>query len=179
MGGSTSDPKYTVLYKGYDTTEIVTSASLKSLKNAVETSVKNGLASTTKRPSSSTTKLTPEEEQERERKRKRSEKKAERSANKSAEANAMQNTWQKFAKKAEKKGTLKTDKSMFKTPDDPLAKGKSGLGKDSSTPFSLVLFFVLTIIPFFPFFFFTVGVVGAGRGMTQYGDRKKHLYDAD
>lgn len=82
----------------------------------------NGAA--VKRPSSGVVKLTPEEEQERERKRRRSEKKAERTASKTAEANAIQNTWQKFAKKAEKKGTLKTDKSMFKTPDDPLARGE-------------------------------------------------------
>ena len=123
VGGSTSDPRYTILYKGYDSTEIVTSALLRPLRNASShTSI---TTTNNKRPASAVVKLTPEEEQEKERKRKRSEKKAERSASKSAEANAMQNTWQKFAKKAEKKGTLKTDKSMFKTPDDPLAKGET------------------------------------------------------
>jgi survival-of-motor-neuron-related-splicing factor 30 len=123
VGGSTTDPKYTVIYKGYDSTEIVTSESLRPSRNTNNHSSAS-TTTTLKRPSVSAVKLTPEEEAEKERKRKRSEKKAERSASKSAEANAMQNTWQKFAKKAEKKGTLKTDKSMFKTPDDPLAKGK-------------------------------------------------------
>lgn len=131
VGGSSSDPKYTVLYKGYDSTEIVTSDSLRPLKNVTTSVGGNGAGShggganvSTKRAAA--TKLTPEEELERERKRKRSEKKAERSASKSAEANAIQNSWQKFAKKAEKKGSLKSDKSMFKTPDDPLAKGEKG-----------------------------------------------------
>lgn len=125
VGGSSSDPRYTILYKGYDSTEIVTLASLRPLRNAAASSHSHtsSTVATNKRPASAIAKLTPEEEQEKERKRKRSEKKAERSASKSAEANAMQNTWQKFAKKAEKRGTLKTDKSMFKTPDDPLAKG--------------------------------------------------------
>lgn len=127
VGGSSTDPKYTVLYKGYDSTEIVTSDLLRPLKNAAgSTIVAAGQSNSTgvKRSASGAAKLTPEEELERERKRKRSEKKAERSANKSAEANAIQNNWQKFAKKAEKKGTLKGDKSMFKTPEDPLAKGE-------------------------------------------------------
>ncbi|UZJ51740.1 hypothetical protein CBS101457_001060 [Exobasidium rhododendri] len=130
VGGSSTDPKYSVLYKGYDSTEIVTSDSLRPLKGVVGSHGTNITTSgqpadtTTKRSASATSKLTPEETTERERKRKRSEKKAERTANKSAEANALQNNWQKFAKKAEKKGTLKGDKSMFKTPEDPLAKGE-------------------------------------------------------
>ena len=127
VGGSSSDPKYTVLYKGYDSTEIATSESLRPLKNAAGGAPTPTTAS--KRTASVAAKLTPEEEQERERKRKRSEKKAERSANRSAEANSMQNNWQKFAKKAEKKGALKSDKSMFKTPDDPLAKGEEEVGR--------------------------------------------------
>jgi survival-of-motor-neuron-related-splicing factor 30 len=130
VGGSATDPRYSVLFKGYDSTEILTSESLRPLKNAPgshgtsSSSAGQTAGSANKRSASTTTKISPEEELERERKRKRSEKKAERSANKSAEANAIQNSWQKFAKKAEKKGTLKGDKSMFKTPEDPLAKGE-------------------------------------------------------
>lgn len=117
--GTAQNPMYTILYKGYDQTEIVTSASLRPTTRSA--TVVNGAGGS---GSSGNVKLTPEEEAERERKRRRSEKKSERFAGKAAEANAVQNSWQKFAKKAEKKGVLKKDKSMFKTPDDPLAKGK-------------------------------------------------------
>lgn len=96
---------YTIMFKGYNNTEIVTASSLKPAKQP-------------KYPV-----LSPAEQAERERRRKRNEKKMEKLAVKSAEANAVQNSWQKFAKKAEKKGTIKGDRSMFKTPDDPLAKG--------------------------------------------------------
>ncbi|PWN35364.1 uncharacterized protein FA14DRAFT_40575 [Meira miltonrushii] len=149
VAGSQHNPMYTILFKGYNETAIVTSESLKPSRHAGHHKIASNdqaQSSSSQALGSRQAKLTPEEEAERERKKKRSEKKNERFANRTAEAQAVQNSWQKFAKKAEKKGHMKKEKSMFKTPDDPLAK---------------------------------VGVIGAGRGMTQYGDRKKHMYDGD
>lgn len=78
-----------------------------------------------KRSTTATPTLTPEEEAERERKRKRNEKKTERRETKAQEASNKANSWQKFAKKGAKKGYgIAGEKSMFKTPDDPYAKGE-------------------------------------------------------
>lgn len=130
VAGSQHNPMYTILFKGYNETAIVNADSLKPSKYL--NGSQNRFASSDQAQSSSSSpalgsrppKLTPEEEAERERKKKRSEKKNERFANRTAEAQAVQNSWQKFAKKAEKKGHMKKEKSMFKTPDDPLAKGE-------------------------------------------------------
>lgn len=130
VAGSQQNPMYTILFKGYNETAIVTSESLKPPKHTsggghhrVHSNDQAQSSSSSHLPSRQP-KLTPEEEAERERKKKRSEKKNERFANRTAEAQAVQNSWQKFAKKAEKKGHMKKEKSMFKTPDDPLAKGE-------------------------------------------------------
>jgi len=130
IAGSQQNPMYTILFKGYNETAIVTAESLKPSKQASGSHHRVNSTDQAQASSSSTLsgsrlpKLTPEEEAERERKKKRSEKKNERFANRTAEAQAVQNSWQKFAKKAEKKGHMKKEKSMFKTPDDPLAKGE-------------------------------------------------------
>lgn len=90
--------------------------------------------------------LTPEE---RERKRLKKAKKQEREAAKNREHDEKQSAWQKFqAKAAKKRYDVAGDKSQFKTPDDPYAKSTSSLSD----------------------------TVGAGRGMTQQPQRKKHTY---
>lgn len=119
VAGSMQNPMYTILFKGYSDTEVVTSSSIKATKDTASVQKANGQLTS----KSTSKRLSAAEEAERERKKRRSEKKAERFASRTAEANAVQNSWQKFAKKAEKKGVMKKDKSIFKTPDDPLAKG--------------------------------------------------------
>ncbi|CEH17337.1 Splicing factor SPF30 [Ceraceosorus bombacis] len=157
VGGSAANPVYSIVFKGYNTTEMVTSASLKPLARPSGPGAGTGssdAASNTpvtkagivKRGAST---LTPEEEAERERKRKRNEKKTERSQGKDQAALEKQSTWQKFAKKGAKKGYSiagTSGKSMFRTPEDPLAR---------------------------------VGVVGAGKGMTPGESRKRHVYEED
>lgn len=155
MVGSSADPVYSIVFKGYKTTEMVRSGEIKPVAGAAgngesQSSPSSGAtsaATSAGAPSAhkGKSKLTAEEEAERERKRRRSEKKAERHENKTQVAKDKANSWQKFAKKGQKKGYgIPGQSSMFKTPDDPLAK---------------------------------VGVVGAGRGMTSYSDRSKHVYE--
>lgn len=155
VSGSAKDPVYSITFKGYNETAMLRSADVKpssSSSSAVAASsshAASGISATTassaaKGKGRGTPVLSAEEEAERERKRKRSEKKAERHEIKTQVATDKANSWQKFAKKGQKKGYgIAGAGSMFKTPDDPLAK---------------------------------VGVVGAGRGMTQYQDRSKHVY---
>ncbi|CAO1635363.1 unnamed protein product [Parajaminaea phylloscopi] len=158
VSGSAKDPVYSIIFKGYNNTEMLRSADVKPAPGSVVTNSSEGASGSSSpapsvqaagyQPSKGTgskkTPLTAEEEAERERKRKRSEKKAVRHETKTQVANDKANSWQKFAKKGQKKGYgIPGSSSMFKTPDDPLAK---------------------------------VGIVGAGRGMTQYQDRSKHVY---
>ncbi|CAO1613840.1 unnamed protein product [Sympodiomycopsis kandeliae] len=165
VSGSAQDPVYSVLFTGYNNSEMVRShdiranASMPSASRSVpaastatssttSTSATSADASSSskKRSTVSTPTLTPEEEAERERKRKRNEKKSESRETKAQEASNKANSWQKFAKKGAKKGYgIAGEKSMFKTPDDPYAK---------------------------------VGVVGAGRGMTKSQGRSKHTYES-
>ncbi|EPQ28008.1 uncharacterized protein PFL1_04335 [Pseudozyma flocculosa PF-1] len=159
VGGSSDHPVYSVIFKGYNNTEIVTAADLRPSKprtagtsspataaSATPTTASSSSASPAPASSSSGTnkRLTPAEEEERERKRKRNERKTEKLAAKQAAQVDKQAAWQKFAKKGVKKGVIPGQKSIFKTPDDPYAK---------------------------------VGVVGGGRGMTTYNSRSKHVYD--
>ncbi|KAI0313740.1 hypothetical protein OF83DRAFT_1064963 [Amylostereum chailletii] len=123
VGGSTDRRAYSVVFKGYNTTEVVDGALLKALPpNYTQTA-----AYQSKR------KLTAAEEEERERKRKRNEKKLEVRAAKAKEQNQKQATWQKFAKKSEKKGVHiagVAGTSIFKTPDNPTGRvGVTGSGK--------------------------------------------------
>lgn len=117
VGGSTDNRVYSVVFKGYNTTEVLNAALLKPLppNYNVAAHVSN------KR------KLTREEEEERERKKKKNEKKLETRAAKSKEQSEKQQSWQKFAKKAEKKGVHiagTAGSSIFRTPDNPLGRGE-------------------------------------------------------
>ena len=121
VGGSVENRVYTIVFKGYNTTEVVNSSVIKALPANYQASNNPYLAlASTKR------KLTQVEEDERERKKKKNEKKLEVRAQKAKEQNEKQATWKKFAKKSEKKGIHiagVAGTSIFKTPDNPMGKG--------------------------------------------------------
>jgi hypothetical protein len=87
VGGSADNPVYTVIFRGYDTTEYVTSGDIKpmteSKKRAMELS---------------------EEEIEREKKKKKNAKKEETRQQKAAEQSTKAQAWSAFAQKGVKKG---------------------------------------------------------------------------
>ncbi|TFK30502.1 hypothetical protein FA15DRAFT_662468 [Coprinopsis marcescibilis] len=123
VGGAAENRVYSIVFKGYNTTELVKGPELKPppANYASTTSV------TGKR------KLTKVEEEEREKKKKKNEKKLEIRAQKAKEQTEKQHSWQKFAKKSEKKGIHiagVAGTSIFKTPDNPLGRvGVTGSGK--------------------------------------------------
>ncbi|KAM0750652.1 hypothetical protein T439DRAFT_356403 [Meredithblackwellia eburnea MCA 4105] len=118
IGGSDSHRVFSVIFHGYDSTELVSATEVKSLTETKKRQIE----------------LT-EEEKEKERKRKKNEKKAETKAEKQKEQGERQKSWQSFAKKAVKKGAHvpgMTGESMFRSPADgnPNAKvGVVGSGK--------------------------------------------------
>ncbi|KAF8585538.1 hypothetical protein K439DRAFT_1632550 [Ramaria rubella] len=122
VGGSAENRVYSVVFKGYNNTELLTAAALKPLP-----------PSYTNHVPSSKRKLSKEEEEEREKKKKKNEKKMEMRATKAKEQLSKQATWQKFTKKAEKKGVNiagVAGTSIFKTPDNPHGRvGVTGSGK--------------------------------------------------
>ncbi|ESK87882.1 hypothetical protein Moror_15249 [Moniliophthora roreri MCA 2997] len=124
VGGSAENRVYSVVFKGYNTTEQVKPSELKSIPPNYSASVPS---------SSNKRKLSKQEEEEREKKKKKNEKKLEVRAAKAKEQIAKQATWQKFTKKSEKKGVHiagVAGTSIFKTPDNPLGKvGVTGSGK--------------------------------------------------
>ncbi|KAG2023424.1 hypothetical protein CC2G_001080 [Coprinopsis cinerea AmutBmut pab1-1] len=118
VGGAADNRVYSIVFKGYNTTELVKSTDLKPLPA--------NYASTA--PVTGKRKLTKAEEEERERKKKKNEKKLEMKAQKAKEQAAKQQSWQKFAKKSEKKGIHiagVAGTSIFKTPDNPMGRGQS------------------------------------------------------
>ncbi|KAJ7070967.1 hypothetical protein C8F01DRAFT_1244642 [Mycena amicta] len=123
VGGSTDNPVYSIMFKGYNTSEQTKPSEIKALPPHY-----NFIA-----PTSTKRKLTKVEEEERERKKKKNEKKLETKAAKAKEQTAKQATWQKFTKKSEKKGVHIAGiagTSIFKTPDNPLGRvGVTGSGK--------------------------------------------------
>jgi hypothetical protein len=117
VGGSTDKRAYSVVFKGYNNTELVSAHEIKPLPANFATAT----------PASNKRKLTPAEEEEREKKKKKNEKKLEVKAAKAKEQTAKQATWQKFAKKSEKKGVHiagVSGTSIFKTPDNPMGRGE-------------------------------------------------------
>ncbi|KAH7883649.1 hypothetical protein F5I97DRAFT_1938348 [Phlebopus sp. FC_14] len=124
VGGSAENPVYSVVFRGYNTTELVKGSEIKPLPANYQ---ERAPVASNKR------KLTKTEEEERERKKKKNEKKLEVRAAKAKEQMAKQATWQKFAKKSEKKGVHiagVAGTSIFKTPDNPLGRvGVTGSGK--------------------------------------------------
>ncbi|KAJ3767004.1 hypothetical protein FB446DRAFT_756310 [Lentinula raphanica] len=114
VAGSEQNRVYTVVFKGYNSTEQAKPSDLKPLPPSYANTV-------------SATKRKHETDEEKERKKKKNEKKLETRAAKAKEQNQKQATWQKFAKKSEKKGVHiagVSGTSIFKTPDNPLGKGE-------------------------------------------------------
>lgn len=124
VGGAAENRVYSIVFKGYNNTELVKAADLKALpNNYASTSAVTG-----KR------KLSKVEEEEREKKKKKNEKKVEVRAQKAKEQNEKQQSWQKFAKKAAPKKGIHiagvAGTSIFKTPDNPTGRvGVTGSGK--------------------------------------------------
>ncbi|TFY83593.1 hypothetical protein EWM64_g427 [Hericium alpestre] len=123
VGGSAEKRVYSIVFKGYNTTELVEAGAMKPLPpNYVHTL-----------PASHKRKLSKKDEEEREKKRKKNEKKLEVRAAKAKEQTQKQATWQKFAKKSEKKGVHIagiSGTSIFKTPENPMGRvGVTGSGK--------------------------------------------------
>ncbi|KAF8311008.1 hypothetical protein DL93DRAFT_2061657 [Clavulina sp. PMI_390] len=122
VGGSEDRRVYSVVFKGYNSTELVQAGSVKPLPPGYQ-------------PSSATqsgSKRKAEEEAEKERKKKKNEKKAEVRAEKAKDQLNKQASWMRFAKKAEKKGAPiagLAGTSIFKTPDNPHGRvGVTGSG---------------------------------------------------
>jgi len=86
IGGSADAPVYTVIFTGYDQTELVGKSDVKALSESKKRQ------------------LVVEQDLERDRKRKRNEKKVEHKQAKAAEMAETQKSWQSFTKKASKKG---------------------------------------------------------------------------
>lgn len=120
IGGAAENQVYSIVFKGYNTHELVKSSDIKPLP-----------ANYSNTPSSIKRKRSKAEEEERDkeerdRKKKKNEKKLEVKAAKAKEQMQKQATWQKFAKKSEKKGVHiagVSGTSIFKTPDNPLGRG--------------------------------------------------------
>ena len=129
VGGSTENRQYSVVFKGYNSTELVNTFQIKALP-ANYTGGNAGGSGGSGSGVGGKRKLTKVEEEERERKKKKNEKKLENKAAKAKEQTEKQATWQKFAKKSEKKGIHiagVSGTSIFKTPDNPMGRGKCGL----------------------------------------------------
>lgn len=109
ISGSTDQPVYTVVFKGYDTPEVVTMNDIRPSNKwdsgaagagAGGSGTGGGAAGGEKRKAGEPTK----EDLEKERKKKKNEKKAETLKAKAEEQAAKQKGWQAFAKKGTKKG---------------------------------------------------------------------------
>lgn len=126
VGGSEEKRVYSVVFRGYNSTELVAPNALKRLSPSQMMHYNNTSSAL---PSSGTKrKLDAEEEAERERKKKKNEKKLVVRAAKAQEQDSKKASWQKFATKSVKKGVGiagVAGTSIFKTPDNPLGKGES------------------------------------------------------
>lgn len=107
ISGSADKPVYTVVYKGYDTPEVVSANDIRPPNRWDSTNVPGGGAAAStaaaggeKRKAGEPTK----EELEKERKRKKNEKKAETQKAKAEAQAGKAKSWQSFAKKSAKKG---------------------------------------------------------------------------
>jgi survival-of-motor-neuron-related-splicing factor 30 len=89
VGGSSDNPVYTVLFRGYDSTEYVTSGDIKPLTESKKRAI-----------------ALSEEEIEREKKKKKNAKKEENRQQKAAEQSNKAQAWSSFAKKGAKKGSF-------------------------------------------------------------------------
>ncbi|GJN90257.1 hypothetical protein Rhopal_003258-T1 [Rhodotorula paludigena] len=153
ISGSADRPVYTVVFRGYDTPEVVQAGDVRALnkwdaKEAAEREREGEREAAGKRKAGDA--QLSKDELEKERKRKKNEKKAETQKAKQEEQAGRQKSWQSFAKKGAKKGIHipgVSGESMFKSPEDRNPNAK-------------------------------VGVVGGGRGMTSVAQRKRQTFEA-
>ncbi|KAI0800912.1 hypothetical protein C8Q74DRAFT_1364577 [Fomes fomentarius] len=149
VGGSADNRAYSVVFKGYNNTELVNAAHVKAAHGEHAGAGGGGAGAGSGGGAGSKRKLSKVEEEERERKKKKNEKKLEVRAAKAKEQQEKQASWQKFAKKSEKKGIHiagVSGTSIFKTPENPLGR---------------------------------VGVTGSGKGMTEVAPRAKHKFEVE
>ncbi|BGP41398.1 hypothetical protein JCM10449v2_005376 [Rhodotorula kratochvilovae] len=149
ISGPADQPVYTVVFRGYDTPEVVPASDLRPLNkwDAKEAKEREAAVAGEKRKALGATELS-KDEMEKERKRRKNEKKAETQKAKAEEASSKAKSWQAFAKKGTKKGVHipgVAGGSMFRSPDDMMPNAK-------------------------------VGVVGGGRGVTANQQRKRQTF---
>lgn len=89
MGGSDENRVYSIIFSGYESTEIVSHADIKPLSESKKRAIQLS-----------------EEDLEKERKKKKNEKKADTMKVKTQEQGERQKSWQSFAKKSTKKGVV-------------------------------------------------------------------------
>ena len=203
VGGGESNRVFSIVFRGYNTTELLKAHEIKSLPASYQASSSSSSASALNPygggdaggggggGAGAKRKLSKDEELERERKKKKNEKKLEVRAAKAKEQNEKQASWQKFAKKSEKKGIHiagVSGTSIFKTPDNPYGKG----GLLIFVP--IFLFFLslcslcfrsdvctlfslglglFCVVDNLLMWFYVVGVTGSGKGMTENAPRPK------
>ncbi|GAA5873714.1 hypothetical protein JCM16303_002564 [Sporobolomyces ruberrimus] len=154
IAGSTEQPIYTVVFKGYDTPETVTQKDLRPSNNQFgngQPPVTAGEPLGGGEGSGGSKRKAGEPSQaelDKEKKKKKNEKKAETQKAKAEEQASRQKGWQSFAKKSAKKGVNipgMSGESMFRSPADMAPQAK-------------------------------VGVVGSGKGMTKAQERKRQTF---
>ncbi|GAA5903627.1 hypothetical protein JCM5296_001373 [Sporobolomyces johnsonii] len=126
ISGTSDQPVYTVVFRGYDTPEIVSAKDVRPPSKWDAATSAGGSGVGEKRKLGEPTK----EDLEKERKKKKNEKKAETQKMKAEEQNAKQKGWQAFAKKSAKKGVSipgLQGESMFRSPDDNNPNAKVGV----------------------------------------------------
>lgn len=155
VGGASDNPVFSIVFKKYNSTELLKSGDIKPLPQSYQAGGSAGSSYGAGAGGGSGVggkrKLSKEEEDERERKKKRNESKLKVREQKAREQNEKKATWQKFAKKAEKKhiqiaGVAGT--SIFKTPDNPYGKGGGAvvrmcISRSWAGHFTDILFFFL------------------------------------
>ena len=121
VGGAEQNRVYSVMFKGYHTTELLKASELKPLPPSSQHTTSSLGGAGSKRKAAS-----KEEEEDIERRKKKNAKKLEVREVKAKEQKAKQDSWKKFTTKSTKKGIEiagVTGRSIFKTPDNPLGKG--------------------------------------------------------
>lgn len=180
VGGAEGNHVFSVVFRGYNTTELLKAHEIKALPASFQASSSSGPYGVSSdlgggagsgAGAGSKRKLSKEEELDRERKKKKNEKKLEVRAAKAKEQNQKQASWQKFAKKSEKKGVHiagVSGTSIFKTPDNPYGKGAPLL--------VVTIVRCVSTISVLTFILSVVGVTGSGQGMTENAPRPKNKF---
>lgn len=123
VGGAEENRVFSVIFKGYNNTEMLKASDLKPLPQSyLQNSSSSSGPSGVKRKN-----MSKEEADEVERRKKKNAKKLEVREVKAKEQKAKQDSWKKFTNKSAKKGIEiagVTGRSIFKTPDNPLGKGE-------------------------------------------------------